>query len=110
MKPFEKFLTNNSNIRNLLDTYLELRQHFQELGFSEEDLEKPPMYSPKMMTLFASFGRIQKALFNQLNDYGFDVDEKEFRGHIQSLLQKINELTPLSDVNYKRRNKRDEDN
>jgi len=110
MKPFEKFLTNNSNIRNLLDTYLELRQHFQELGFSEEDLSNPPMYSPKMMAGFTSFGRIQNALFKQLNDYGFDVDEKEFRRHIQTLLQKINELTPLSNVNYKRRNKRDEDN
>ena len=38
MKPFEKFMNYSLGLRELLDIYLELRQHFQELEFSEKDL------------------------------------------------------------------------
>ena len=55
MKLYEKFLEDSFTLRQLLDTYLELRQHFQELGFSEDQLEKPPHYTRKMMNLFHKF-------------------------------------------------------
>ena len=73
MKPFEKFLNDTLGTKELLETYLELRQEFQRLGFSENELEKPPTYSPMMMRLFHKFGDTQKALFNQVKDYGFDI-------------------------------------
>ena len=63
------------------------------------------------MSLFHSFGDEQKALFKQLQDIGFeDVDWTEFNKFIQPILQKINDITPLSDGNNERRNQRDEDN
>ena len=99
MKPFEKFLEHSTSLRELLDIYLELRQHFQELGFSEKDLEKPPKYTQKMMSLFHKFGDTQKALFQQVKDYGFDISWNEFTEHVQKLLSKINEITPLKNVN-----------
>jgi hypothetical protein len=40
MKPFEKFLNDTLGTKELLEIYLELRQHFQELGFSEDEVEK----------------------------------------------------------------------
>lgn len=109
MKPFEKFLNNILGTKELLETYLELRQHFQELGFSEYDLEKPPIYTKKMMKLFHKYNDTQQDLFNQIKNFGFNVDFNEFVEYIQPLLQKINELTPLKENgNNKRRNKRDE--
>jgi vacuolar-type H+-ATPase catalytic subunit A/Vma1 len=103
MKPYEKFLHDRVGLRHLLEIYLELRQHFQEIGFSESDLEKPPTYTEKMMRLFHKFGDTQKALFQQVNDYGFDVGWNEFIEFMSPLLQKINEITPLSKNGYSKR-------
>jgi|688.fasta_scaffold00096_58 hypothetical protein len=60
MKPFELYLNGSLTLRELLNTYIELRQHFQE--------------------------------------------------YLKPLMEKINELTPLSKDGYsQRRNQRDED-
>lgn len=109
MKPYEKFLENNSRVRELLDLYLVLRQHFQELGFSEKDLKNPPVYTAGMMNNHTQFVKKKNALLKQMNDYGFEIDDNELSLYLMPLLNKIDELTPLSHVNYKRRNKRDED-
>lgn len=102
MKPYEKFLSETTSLRELLGIYLELRQHFQELGFTEKELERPPKYTEKMMRLFHRFGDTQKYLFQQVKDYGFDIGWDEFVSHIEPKLKKINELTPLKDGNSKR--------
>jgi hypothetical protein len=103
MKQFEKFLNDTIGTKELLEIYLELRQHFQELGFSESDLIKPPTYTKKMMDLFHKFQGVQKALFNQVKDYGFDIDFNEFVTYLQPLLEKINDLTPLKENGSKER-------
>lgn len=109
MKPYEKFLENNSRVRELLDLYLVLRQHFQELGFSQEDLKSPPIYTTGMMNNYAQMTRKKNALLKQMNDYGFEISDDELGSYLIPLFNKIDELTPLSHVNYKRRDKRDED-
>ena len=109
MKLFEKFLSHSSGLRESLDIYLELRQHFQEIGFSEKDLEKPPKYTQKMMSLFHKFGDTQKALFQQVKDYGFDITWNDFIEYVKPMLSKIDEITPLSHGNNKRGNQGDED-
>jgi hypothetical protein len=109
MKPYEKFLNESLGLKNLLEMYLKLRQHFQEIGFSEKDLENPPTYTPLMMSLFHKFGDAQKALFKQVNDYGFNTNWNEFTEYIGPILAKIDEITPLSHVDYERGNQGDED-
>lgn len=109
MKPFEKFLSHSTGCRELLDIYLELRLHFQELGFSEKDLEKPPTYTKLMMSLFHKFGDTQKALFQQVKDYGFNINWNEFTKYMQPILNKIDEITPLNHGNYERGNQGNED-
>ena len=110
MKPFEKFLSDKSDVRELLDIYLELRQHFQELGFSESELNNPPTYTTTMMNLQEKFNHKFKSLFQLIKDYGFKVTNDEVKSYIMPLLLKINELTPLKpNGNTKRRNRWDED-
>ena len=109
MKPFEKFLSTASILRELLDIYLELRQHLQELGFSESDLDSPPTYTMKMMNLQDRFQNKFKNVISLVKDYGFDVTKDEVQDYVMPLLQKINELTPLKDGNTKRDDSGDED-
>jgi len=110
MKPFEKFLNDSLGTKELLEIYLELRKHFQELGFSEDNLVEPPTYTNEMFMLQKRFQSTLKALLNQVNSYGFEVNRTEFGEYIQPLLNKINELTPLSKNGYnKGGNQGDED-
>jgi len=96
MAPYKRFLDGNVRLKELLEIYLELRLHFQELGFSEKQLDKPPIHTPKMMKLFHNFGDSFKALFQQVQDYGLDMGWKEYIEYTEPLLKKINELTPLT--------------
>ena len=109
MKPFEKFLENSLTMRELLDTYLELRQHLQEEGFSQEQLKRFMQPTIKMMRLREKFTNKKNALFRQIKDYGFEIQQDELNDYIMPLLNKIDELTPLRDGNNERRNKGDED-
>ena len=109
MKPFEKFLNESLGLKELVEIYLQLRQHFQELEFSVNDLESPPMYTEKMMNLHQRFQSSQKALLKQVNDYGFNTSLEEFVEYISPILAKIDEITPLSHGNHKRGNQGDED-
>lgn len=104
MKPYEKFLNESLGLKELVEIYLRLRQHFQEIEFSEEDLVSPPSYTPLMMKLFHKFGDTQKALFNQVKDYGFDIEWNDFIEYVKPILTNIDELTPLKHGNHKGRN------
>jgi hypothetical protein len=99
MKPFEKFLSHSSLVRELLDNYLELRQHLQEEGFSQEELEKVTRPTYKMMNLREKFITKKNALFKQIKDYGFEIHQGELTDYIQPLLNKIDEITPLKNGN-----------
>jgi hypothetical protein len=94
----DKFLENNVNLRGMLDTYLELRLHLQEKGYSQDALEQVAYPTNKMIELRERFVSKKNSLFKQIKDY------------IQPLLNKIDELTPLKENgNNKRRNQGDED-
>ena len=109
MKPFEKFLANASALRELLDVYLELRQHLQELGFSESELDNPPTDTTKMMILQERFQNRLNYLIQLVKDYGFEVTKDEVKDYVMPLLLNINELTPLKDGDSKRDDSGDED-
>lgn len=99
MKPFEKFLSGSVGLQRLSQAYLELRQFFQEEGWSENQLENPPYYTPTLMRLYDNFKYEQKSLFQQVTDLGLNVEPNEFMTFIQPVLEKINDITPLSDGN-----------
>ena len=91
MKPFEKFLESSVTLRELLDNYLELRQHLQEMGFSQEQLSRFMQPTVKMMSLREKFINKKNALFRQIKDYGFEIHQGELTAYIQPLLNKIDE-------------------
>ena len=106
----DKFLENNVNLRGMLDTYLELRLHLQEEGYSQEALERVMRPTNKMIELRERFVSKKNSLFKQIKDYGFKINQGELSEYIQPLLNKIDELTPLKENgNNKRRNQGDED-
>jgi hypothetical protein len=109
MKPFEKYLNNSPLLRDLLEIYLELRQHLQEMGFSESELDNPPTYTYKMMRLQEKFQNQFNYLIRFMLDFGFDVTKDEIQDYVMPQLLKINELTPLRDGDTERRDKGDED-
>ena len=109
MKPFEKFLESSVTLRELLDTYLELRQHLQEMGFSQEQLSRFMQPTVKMMSLREKFTNKKNALFRQIKDYGFEIEVDDLNEYITPILANIDQLTPLSHGNNERGNQGDED-
>ena len=110
MKRFEKFFNETLTLKELLETYLELRKHFQEMGFSEQDLEKVPVMTVELFKLQDQFHYLKHRLLYDANAYGFNVSDEELRDYLHPLLQNINELTPLNKDGYHTRiNRWDED-
>jgi nitrate reductase assembly molybdenum cofactor insertion protein NarJ len=109
MKPFENFLDSSVGLQRIIEIYVKMRQYFQSEGWSERDLEKPPYYSPQLMSLHQNFGNELKDLLQQVKDYGLEIDREEFNEYLKPILSKIDEITPLSHGNHKRRNQGDED-
>ena len=104
MKPFEKFLSHSSGLRELLDTYLELRTHLQEEGYSKGELERVKTPTLRMMLLYEKFNDKKRTLFRQIKDYGFEIHMDDLIEYIQPLLNKIDEITPLRDDGNNERN------
>ena len=93
----DKFLENNVNLRGMLDTYLELRLHLQEKGYSQDALEQVAYPTNKMIELRERFVSKKNSLFKQIKDYGFKINHGELSEYIQPLLNKIDEITPLKE-------------
>jgi hypothetical protein len=99
MTPWKRLASDSIEKQKILHNYFELRGEFKKLGFSEEDLVSPPVYSTKMWNLKSIIGSNYNSLLKKINDYGFDVSSRDLDNYIQPELLKINHLTPLNDGN-----------
>ena len=109
MEPWKRLASDSIEKQRMLNVYFDLREEFKRLGFSEEDLVSPPVYSTKMWQLKSILNSNQNALLRKINDYGFEVSLSEFIEYMEPELLKINELTPLNDGSKKRDDSWDED-
>jgi len=109
MELWKRLASDSIEKQRILNLYFELREEFKRLGFSEEDLEKPPHYSQKMWQLKSIIDSNLNSLLKKVNDYGFDVSVKDLAEYMEPELAKINDLTPLNDGGKKRDDSRDED-
>jgi hypothetical protein len=94
MKPYEKYLSHTTKLQDLLDIYLTIRMIVKDLGWSEQDLEKPPFYPNNLMSAFQRFEEKNKYLFNDTKSFT-NVSWNEYLSYVQPLMKKIDELTPL---------------
>jgi len=97
MKLWKLFASDCIEKQTILHRYFELREEFKKLGFTEDDLIAPPVYSQKMWNLKAIIGSNYNSLLKKINDYGFDISSKELDEYLHPELLKINKLTPLND-------------
>jgi hypothetical protein len=104
MNMIDKFLENNVSLRGMLDTYLELRLHLQEEGYSQEELERVVRPTNKMIELSERFTSKKNSLFKQIKAYGFEINQGELFEYIQPLLNKIDDITPLKEYGNNERN------
>ena len=91
-------MSETSELREVLDLYLALRKHFQEMGFTEKELERPKTYTETMMNHRINIAATLDRLFKKTNSYT-GVTKAEFNQYMESLFAKINELTPLKNGN-----------
>jgi len=95
MKAWVKYVNQLDADNNLLEIYRKLREEFQKEGWSEEDLEKPPYYTKKIMDLYSMFGVERNRLGSELKSYFGDIELSEFMDYIEKKMKKINDETPL---------------
>lgn len=95
MKPFIKYIKQLDADEELLDDYRQLRYLFQEYGWSEKDLEKPPYYTQDMMSLYNRFGNKKDKLMRELKTFFGNVDVSEVSNYLEHKMREINQEIPL---------------
>lgn len=108
-RSLKNFLELNSYTQKIIESYIEVREEFQRLGFSEEDLKNPPSYTSKMFLLQNNITDGMSKLIRDAKDFGVASDKQEIIDYFVERFGKINELKPLSNVSKKRTNSWDED-
>lgn len=109
MERWKDFIETTSLTSELVQKYMEIRLYLKELGHTEDSIKRIHRAPGKLWSLKNQFENIQEKLWNQLNDWGFNVAMPEFLLYINPKLSKIDELIPLNDGNYERDNSGDED-
>lgn len=110
MERWKIFASYQEPLIKLLDYYLELREEFQRLGYTEKQLEKIQNAPPKIWNLHSLIGINATKLRQIISDFGFDVSRDEFNEFIQKKLKEINDITPLKNGDNTGNNRRGEDN
>lgn len=94
MEKWKQYLDLSGLDDKLVKKYRELREHFQELGFKQSDLERLPKYTNKMMNCMESMQHYIKTIRSELKSF-FDLSEEEINQYIINKLKKIDEEIPL---------------
>ena len=80
----------------LLNIYRELREEFQNEGWSENDLERPPYYTKRIMQLYEAFGEERRKLGMEINSFFGNIELSEYMDYIEDRMRQINDDTPLN--------------
>lgn len=94
MEKWKQYLELSGLDDKLKKKYRELREHFQELGFKQSELDNPPTYTAKMMNSYETINHYVKTIRSELKSF-FDLTDEEINNHIRGILEKIDEEIPL---------------
>ena len=95
MTGWKKFVASLELTKDLEQDYFEMRKIFQREGWTEEDLSSPRYFPQDLLKLHSTFTPKVLAIFQTIQDYGFDVDRDEVHYYIMDKLSHINDITPL---------------
>jgi len=102
MDNWKKFVEDTLSAKEILQKYLELRIMFQELGYTEEQLKNISSGPERIFEIGNEIGMLISELKKQLRAFGFEVRDEDFRLYLQSIMNKINLITPLENGSKKR--------
>jgi len=102
MDNWKKFVEDTLSAQEILQKYLELRIMFQELGYTEEQLKNISSGPERIFEIGNEIGMLISELKKQLRAFGFEVRDEDFRLYLQSIMNKINLITPLENGSKKR--------
>jgi hypothetical protein len=96
MKAWVKYIKQLGVDEKLLNIYRELREEFQNEGWSENDLERPPYYTKRIMQLYEAFGEERRKLGMEINSFFGNIELSEYMDYIEDRMRQINDETPLN--------------
>ena len=99
MEPWEKFADALQLTKDLEKTYFKMRKVFQEEGWTQKDIEKPPYYPQELMRLHSELPPLVREIDKTIKDYGFDVDGTKVHYYVMDKLRHIDDITPLRNPN-----------
>jgi len=102
MDNWKKFVEDTLSAQEILQKYLELRIMFQELGYTEEQLKNISSGPERIFEIGNEIGMLISELKKQLRAFGFEVRDEDFRLYLQSIMNKIDLITPLENGSKKR--------
>ena len=102
MDNWKKFVEDTLAAQEILQKYLELRLMFQELGYTEKQLERSSSGPERMFEIRAEIAMLMRDLKKQLKGFGFDIQDEDLMLYLQSKMNKIDLLTPLKDGSKER--------
>ena len=102
MDNWKKFVEDTLAAQEILQKYLELRLMFQELGYTEKQLERISSGPERMFEIRAEIAMLMRDLKKQLKGFGFDIQDEDLMLYLQSKMNKIDLLTPLKDGSKER--------
>jgi hypothetical protein len=102
MDNWKKFVEDTLAAQEILQKYLELRLMFQELGYTEKQLERISSGPERMFEIRAEIAMLVRDLKKQLKGFGFDIQDEDLMLYLQSKMNKIDLLTPLIDGSKER--------
>lgn len=98
-----KFLSDNQDMINVIDTYMKVRHELKKMGHTEESIENISEITQDLAIHQRDFDYFLRRLTDNVRDI-FDIDREQLLIYVKKRLDLINELIPLNDGNKKGRN------
>lgn len=95
MELWQKYIIKSGRLSEIINTYVKLREHLQELGYTEAELRKPNYYTRDMFVLRDKINYIMIKIQKELDLYGLEIEQKDFHEFIQNKLSKVDLEYPL---------------
>lgn len=102
MDNWKKFVEDTLSAQEILQKYLELRLMFQDLGYTEKQLENISSGPGRIFEIGDEIGMLIRELKKQLRSFGFEVRDEDLSLYLRSIMNKIDLITPLENGSKKR--------